>query len=141
MIVMKKGFILINTLLVFSLFSMIIILIFDVNTNVLNKVQRSNDLEYELYVCRSIIEFFKAENRTMDNIEVEIDFDDFSEVKQEILKRGFYEYIILMDKKVEHKKYKVIMKFYIKNEFNIIKVRCMNQKGGIELIFAKPYEI
>ncbi|WP_057978405.1 hypothetical protein [Caloramator mitchellensis] len=127
-----KGFILIQTVIFIILFSILALSILTVNFSNATSNQRMKLKDYELDICRSIVEFYKAdEGKVYSNIEIY--FDDFENIKKGIISNGLSNFVICAnDNKNTKGQYKLNIEFSKIEGLNSIKVVCSNTVFNIK---------
>lgn len=135
---MKKGFIVIRSIVIVGIVSVLLISLIKLNNNLFKNIYKGDDIEYMLNACRSIVELYKSEEERIGQTEVIIPFDDFDELKSEILSLGFSNFLNLNFNAQENRRYQLIIKVFNNYSFELFKIKCKGIRGEVELLYAKP---
>lgn len=127
-----KGYLLLEATVFFLIFSILALAILNMNLSSVLINQRISIKDYELDVCRSIIEFYKADGSELFT-NITLKFDDFNAIKRDIVTSGFSNFINNTSKeKYKNGIYMLNIEFNRIEGLNSIKVTCINTNYNIK---------
>jgi hypothetical protein len=135
---MRKGFIVARTIVIAGIVSILLMSFINLNNKMLNNIFKADEIEYMLNTCRSIVELYKSEEERIGPLEVIVPFDDFDELKSEILLFGVRNFLNVNFNVQEDKRYQLMIKVFNNYGFEIFKIKCKGIRGEVELFYAKP---
>ncbi|WDU84290.1 hypothetical protein [Caloramator sp. Dgby_cultured_2] len=137
---MRKGFIVARTIVIAGIVSILLMSFINLNNKMLNNIFKADEIEYMLNTCRSIVELYKSEEERIGPVEVIVPFDDFEELKSEILLFGVRNFLNLNFNVQENKRYQLMIKVFNNYGFEIFKIKCKGIRGEVELFMLNHYE-
>lgn len=127
-----KGYILLEMVVFILIFSILSLTVLNMDMVSIVKGNKALIKDYELDICRSIIEFYKSDNSNFYS-NYEIYFDDFKNIKQEIVTNGLSNFLNSAANGVQTKgQYKLNIEFNLVENLSSIKVTCLNTNLNIK---------